>query len=348
MALSEKISIESFFLNNNPIPLVDVRSPGEFEHAHIPGALNIPLFDNEERATVGTIYKNSGKDDAILKGLQIVGPKMVRLVQEVKKIAPERKINIHCWRGGMRSESMAWLFETSGVECLIIEGGYKAYRQYLKKELAKQASFVILGGMTGSGKTRILGNLKKLGQQILDLESLAHHKGSAFGGIGQELQPSTEQFENNLYDIWRGMDHAKTVWLEDESKSVGGVKIPDEIFLRMRQSPVIEIQVKKEERVKALISEYAELNADELKDAIRRIQKRLGSRNTRICLEAIDNKDFGIAVDYALSYYDKAYSKGLGTRQKDTLFPVELKALDTEDNAGQVLIFARSKGLLKE
>ena len=348
MALSEKISIESFFLNNNSIPLVDVRSPGEFEHAHIPGALNIPLFDNEERATVGTIYKNSGKEDAILKSLQIVGPKMVKLVQEVKKIAPERKITIHCWRGGMRSESMAWLFETSGIKCSIVEGGYKAYRQYLKKELAKQASFLILGGMTGSGKTRILGNLKELGQQILDLESLAHHKGSAFGGIGQESQPSTEQFENNLYDIWRSMDHAKTVWLEDESKSVGGVKIPDEIFLRMRQSPVIELQVKKEKRVKSLISEYAELNADELKDAIRRIQKRLGSLNTRLCLEAIDNKDFGTAVDYALTYYDKAYSKGLGTRQANSLYPVELKAVNTENNAGQVLLFARSKGLLKE
>ena len=348
MAPSEKISIESFFLNNNPIPLVDVRSPGEFEHAHIPGAINIPLFDNEERATVGTIYKNSGKDDAILKGLQIVGPKMVKLVQEVKKIAPDRKITIHCWRGGMRSESMAWLFETSGIKCSIIEDGYKAYRQYLKRELVKQASFIILGGMTGSGKTRILGNLKELGQQILDLESLAHHKGSAFGGIGQKSQPSTEQFENNLYDIWRDMDHRKTIWLEDESKSVGGVKIPDEIFLRMRQSPVIELQVKKKERVKALISEYAELNTDELKDAIGRIQKKLGSLNTKICLEAIDKKDFETAVDYALSYYDKAYSKGLGTRQSDTLFPVELKGMDTENNAGQVLLFARSKDLLKE
>ncbi len=346
MNLSEKVDIESFFLPQTNLPIVDVRSPGEFEHAHIPGAYNIPLFDNNERAIVGTIYKKSGKEDAVLRGLEIVGPKMVNLVKEAKKLTLDREIFIHCWRGGMRSESMAWLFETNGIKCSIIEGGYKAYRRYIKKEMAKPASFLILGGMTGSGKTRIINALKELGEQVIDLEQLAHHRGSAFGGIGQKTQPSTEQFENNLYEIWRDLGLNKTIWLEDESKSVGQVKIPDEIFLRMRESPVIQLLVEKQMRVQALISEYAELNAEELKSAILRIQKKLGGLHTKVSLDAIDNKNFAIPVEYALNYYDKAYMKGLGTRQEETLYPLELEGMEPLTNARKILAFACSKKLL--
>jgi len=141
MNLSEKVNIDSFILRDANIPIVDVRSPGEFEHAHIPGAYSIPLFTNDERAIVGTIYKNSGKEDAVMKGLEIVGPKMVNLVKEAKKVAFNNKIYIHCWRGGMRSESMAWLFETNGIKCSIIEDGYKAYRRFIKSEMENEPLF---------------------------------------------------------------------------------------------------------------------------------------------------------------------------------------------------------------
>ena len=348
MNLSEKVNIDSFILKDANIPIVDVRSPGEFEHAHIPGAYNIPLFTNDERAIVGTIYKNSGKEHAVMKGLEIVGPKMVNLVKEAKKVAFNNKIYIHCWRGGMRSESMAWLFETNGIKCSIIEDGYKAYRRFIKSEMAKRASFLILGGMTGSGKTKILQALKNQGEQIIDLEHLAHHKGSAFGGIGQETQPTTEQFENNLFDIWQNLDKNKTIWLEDESKAVGGVKIPDEIFLKMRQSPVIELRLEKHYRIQELVTEYAELNANELKSAILRIQKKLGGQNTKACLESIDNKDYAIAVNHALKYYDRAYLKGLAARQPDTIYPLELEGTNVLKNSKNVISFARLKGLLAD
>ena len=342
MNLSEKVGIESFFQQQAKLPIMDVRSPGEFEHAHIPGSYNLPLFDNNERAVVGTIYKNSGNEDAVLKGLEIVGPKMVNLVKEAKKIASGNETFIHCWRGGMRSESMAWLLEMSGIKCFIVEGGYKADRRYIKRELAKPASFLILGGMTGSGKTRILKALKELGEQIIDIEQLANHRGSSFGGIGQESQPSTEQFENDLYSKWRNLDRNRTIWLEDESKSIGKVKIPDEIFLRMRQSPVIQLLVEKEIRVQALLSEYAKLDTEELKNAILRIQKKLGG------LDAIDNEDFTLAIEYSLNYYDRAYLKGLGTRQTKSLYPLELESTEPLTNARKILAFVSSSKLVHD
>jgi len=341
MVNAVKINIEYFLQNQGNIPLIDVRSPAEYKHAHIPGALNLPLFDNEERAIVGTLYKKSGKETAVLKGLEIVGPKMVAFVKEARKLAPTKRLYIHCWRGGMRSESMAWLFETSGINSLIIEGGYKAYRQYIKKAFANEASFIILGGMTGSGKTAILNKLKLLGEQVIDLEGIAKHKGSAFGGINQDQQPSTEQFENNLYKEWRKFDLNKPIWLEDESKSIGRVQIPDEIFLRMRQSRVIEIKMPKTQRIAILEKDYTRLDPEELIQSTLRISKRLGGLKTRESIEAIKNNNFNLAIDIVLDYYDKSYMKGLNSREPQTLFPINIEEIDPEVNAKIIQNFAR-------
>ncbi len=340
MVNAVKINIEYFLQNQENIPLIDVRSPAEYEHAHIPGAFNIPLFDNEERAIVGTLYKNSGKESAVLKGLEIVGPKMVSFVKEARKLTPAKKLYIHCWRGGMRSESMAWLFETSGINSIIIEGGYKAYRQYIKRAFNRKASFLILGGMTGSGKTSILKKLKLLGEQVIDLEGIAKHKGSAFGGIAQDQQPSTEQFENNLYEGWRKFDLNKPIWLEDESKSIGRVQIPDEIFIRMRQSSVIEIKMSKVQRIEILEKDYTKLDPEELIQSTLRIRKRLGGLKTRESIEAIKQKNFNLAIDIVLDYYDKSYMKGLSSREQQTLFLINIEETDPEVNAKIIQDFA--------
>lgn len=343
MSGTAKVNIEYYFNNREDAPLVDVRSPAEYAHAHIPGAVNIPLFDNEERAIVGTLYKKSGKESAVLKGLEIVGPKLSSFVKEARKIAPRKKIFIHCWRGGMRSESMAWLFETSGIQSTIITGGYKAYRQHIKAAFAQPALFLILGGMTGSGKTYILKNLKKLGEQIIDLEGLANHKGSAFGGIAQGQQPSTEQFENNLFEEWIKLDLKKPVWLEDESKAIGKVHIPEEIFTKMRKSKVIEVRRSKAKRVEILKKDYAALDPGELKQSVLRISKRLGGQKTKEIVNAIEHKEFGPAIGMVLDYYDKTYTKGLGSREPSTIFPVSLQDNDLEENAKIVQQFVQDK-----
>ena len=341
MVNAVKINIEYFLQNQENFPLIDVRSPAEYEHAHIPGAHNIPLFDNKERAIVGTLYKNSGKESAILKGLEIVGPKMVSFVKRARKLAPAKSLFIHCWRGGMRSESMAWLFDTSGIKSTIIEGGYKAYRQYIKRAFSQKSSFLILGGMTGSGKTAILKKIQLFGEQVIDLEGIAKHKGSAFGGIAQDQQPTTEQFENNLYEELRMFDLNKPIWLEDESKSIGRVQIPDEIFLRMRQSRVIEIKMPKIQRIKILEKEYTNLDPEELIQSTLRISKRLGGLKTRESIEAIKHKKFNHAIETVLVYYDKSYMKGLSNRDQQTLFPINIEGIDPEVNARIIRNFAK-------
>ena len=180
------------------VPLLDVRSPAEFEQGHIPGAINVALFTNEERARVGTIYKTQGKDEAVLEGLRIVGPKMASIVEQALELAPERKLKVHCWRGGMRSGSVGWLLRQAGFSVEVLNGGYKAYRQKVLQELANPFNFVVVGGPTGSGKTHVLKALQNSGEQVIDLEGLAHHRGSAFGHMGLEEQPSSEYFENLL------------------------------------------------------------------------------------------------------------------------------------------------------
>ncbi len=321
------------------IPIIDVRSPGEFAQAHIPGAINLPLFDNDERAKVGTIYKKQNKDKAILAGLDIVGPKMAKFVVKAKKIAKNNKILIHCWRGGMRSGSMAWLFKTAGLNVEILEGGYKAYRQFIKNELAKQANITILSGSTGSGKTDILKELKKLGEQIIDLEGIAHHKGSAFGAIGEKKQHSTEQFENNLYKAWSKLNLHKRIWIEDESKAIGLNHIPDEIFLQMRQAPVIKINVPKEVRIKRLVKDYTYADKEVLIYHLNRIKKRLGPNETKLAIESVQNGDMTYAVNLSLTYYDKAYNHGLLKRELKTVSELNLTEDNPKETAKKLVLF---------
>ena len=205
----EKLDIKDFLNKNREITVVDVRSPIEYNQGHIPGSINLPLFSDEERKQVGTVYKKSGFNSSLLLGLKITGPKLDSFVKKAKEIALNKELLIHCWRGGKRSESMAWLFDLSGIKTSVLIDGYKAYRTYLRKEFEKPANIIVLGGMTGSGKTDILIEIIKQKHQVLNLEGLANHKGSAFGSIGQEDQPTTEQFENNIYEQWLDLDFSK-------------------------------------------------------------------------------------------------------------------------------------------
>ena len=205
------LNIDSFLEKAQNHPVFDVRSPGEYSHAHIPGAVSLPLFSDEERKVIGTAYKQQNRETAIKIGLDYFGPKMRKMVETVEQHteslsenrsnftpAPKPVVLVHCWRGGMRSGAVAWLLDLYGFEVYLLQGGYKAFRNKALDTFRKDYALKIIGGYTGSAKTHILQKLSEKGYQVVDLELLASHRGSALGGISLPPQPSQEMFENLL------------------------------------------------------------------------------------------------------------------------------------------------------
>ena len=315
-------------------PVIDVRSPGEFKKGHIPGAINIPLFTNDERAHVGTVYKQQSKDAAIALGYKFVTPRLEDFITFSLKIAPDKNVIIHCWRGGMRSRSFAKHLSDNGFnDVRIIIGGYKSFRNHVLNQLGRKTPIKVLGGYTGSGKTYILKELQKLGEQIIDLEGLAHHKGSAFGAIGEKEQPSVEQFENNLYEQWQKLDLGKPVWVEDESHNIGSVKIPMPFYKQIRSSRLFFIDIPKNERAKHLVSEYANCDDVELANSLERISKRIGGLNWNNSLELLKQKKYVDVAMTALHYYDKAYLKGMNKRDGAMVVRIPQNSVNHANNA---------------
>ncbi len=337
--MTPKLDTEDFLQLSESTPMVDVRSPAEFAKGHIPGAINIPIFSNDERAAVGTAYKQQGKDEAVQLGLEYVGPKLKDFAAKASSIAVNKEILLYCWRGGMRSGSMAWLFQTIGLKPKLLQKGYKAYRRHAKSMLSQASQLIILSGSTGTGKTDILKQLKAAGEQMIDLEGLAHHKGSAFGTIGQEEQLPNEQFENNLYHDWKDLDLDKTIWVEDESAIIGRNYIPRELFDCMRQAPVIKIDLDINIRIKRLVNEYTGVAKDLLVTTIGRIQKRLDPVEAKLAIAAIAAGNYADAIAYVLKYYDKAYNFGLAKRDPSSIFELDLTEDDPQINAQKLISF---------
>ncbi len=292
-------------------PIIDVRSPKEYQQGHIPNAINIPLFSDEERIQVGTTYKQVSKEAAIELGTALVNPKLVNFIHNSTKAAPEGSAIIHCWRGGMRSQSFAkHLSDNDFGKLSVINGGYKAYRSYVLERLAMPIEIRLLGGYTGSGKTYILSELKKLGHQVIDLEGLAHHKGSAFGGIGEQPQPTSEQFSNDLHQEISKLDRTRAIWIEDESYSIGTVNVPQPIHTQMRATNLIFIDVPAEKRAIHLVQEYTQVGDHLLAESILKLSKRLGLEKVNLALELLSEKKYYEVALLSLVYYDKLYAKG--------------------------------------
>ncbi|PWD98112.1 tRNA 2-selenouridine(34) synthase MnmH [Marinilabilia rubra] len=326
MPESSSLSPANFLKASGQYPVVDVRTPGEFAQGHIPGAINMPIFSNEERAEVGTLYKKEGRNQAVLKGLEFVGPKMAGFAREAARLAVEGSVLVHCWRGGMRSGSMAWLFRTAGLKASVLEGGYKAYRAHFRSELeSKNWNFVVIGGPTGSGKTEVLDSLAEKGEQVLDLEGLANHKGSAFGALGQEEQPTTEQFENDIHERFRTFKPEKIIWVEGESHFIGKVSIPDLLFNKMMEAPLVMYELARELRIERLVKEYGCFKNELLCHSVLKIQKRLGGLRTRQAMKALDEYDYHKVADITLQYYDKGYANSLSKRNEPVVVLKEAK-----------------------
>jgi tRNA 2-selenouridine synthase len=333
----EKIPAERFLELAKSIPVIDVRSPSEYESGHIPGAINIPLFSDPEREAVGIKYKKEGRIPAILEGLKLSSPLMTDKLSQALSAANNGRLLVHCWRGGMRSEAMAWLFSLGDIRTEVLEGGYKSYRNYILERLSEKEKMIVLGGLTGSSKTYILRYLKSLGHQIIDLERLANHKGSAFGALGEIPQPFTEQFANNLYDEWKKNDKNVPSWVEDESRNIGTVFIPDCFYEKMQDSPTIVLMMDIELRLPRLIREYSSFPGESLKESVLKISKRLGGDNTRDALDAIGHGDYSTAIEISLRYYDKAYQYGLKKKKIKNLIFVETDTDDIATNAMKIL-----------
>ncbi|WP_299759004.1 tRNA 2-selenouridine(34) synthase MnmH [uncultured Pontibacter sp.] len=338
------ISIQEFLQKAEQLPVLDVRAPKEYAAGHIPAAYSFPIFDDEQRARVGTAYKQQGHDPAVLIGLDLFGPRMSEFVKQANKLATGKEVLVHCWRGGMRSGAMAWLLGFSGLKVHLLQGGYKAYRRLVHAEFEQSRKLLILSGLTGSGKTDILPYLQKHGQQSIDLEGLASHKGSAFGSIGMASQPSTEHFENLLGTELLKLNEEQPLWLEDESITIGKVQMPKPLFDQMQAAPTLVLQVPHKLRVQKLAQEYCRTNEAILATAILKIKKRLGGLATKEALSAISDGDMEKMVEIALTYYDKAYTFELAKKQQ--VLPLELPGIDPEENAALVVAFAKQHNLL--
>lgn len=331
------ISLNEFWSLRDQFPLIDARSEGEFAQSHIPGSINIPILNNSERIVVGTLYKEKGSLEATTKGFELVGPRFYLIQKNALKQFPDKKILIYCWRGGMRSQILSWLLSMVGFEVFRLKGGYKTYRTYSFNLVRKDWNLIVLGGKTGTGKTRLLQKLQETGEQIVDLEGLANHKGSSFGSIGQPAQPTVEQFENLFAEALRMLDPAKAIWVENESRKIGRLILPDKFYHQVLAAPLIDILKTDQERIDLIAEEYAVLPADELIQAVLRLKKRLGGLRTAQAIEAIVDGNHTEWITNMLIYYDKAYTFDLDKHDEGKTIQLDLSGIDPETSIKKLL-----------
>lgn len=332
------ISIDDLLTLRNALPVVDVRSEGEYGTGHIQQAINIPLLNNTERVAVGTDYKQKGQLEAIKTGFRLVGPRLLDIIEATERIAIKKEIIVHCWRGGMRSSNFCQFVGMAGIKTHQLKGGYKSYRHVAIESFKKPFQFKIIGGCTGSGKSEILRALGKQGEQIIDLEKLASHKGSAFGGLMQAPQPTTEQFQNDLFEEILKLDIHKPIWIEDESIAVGKIFLPDELWRTMSASPVVEIALDKADRIKRLVYEYGDADREEFLKAMERITKKLGGQHFKAAKEKLLLGDMASTIEILLTYYDKAYLNGLERKKQRIKATVKWDGRDADTFATKLVM----------
>ncbi len=316
-------TFEEYLINHRQLPIIDVRSNGEFEQGHIPYAINFPLLNNEERAIVGACYKQNGHKDAVIKGFELVGGKFANYLKLFESINTSNEIIVHCWRGGLRSNIICWLLEKGGYKPILLIGGYKSFRNWTQKKIDSYNNLIILGGKTGSHKTKLLHQLKDQNECVIDLEKIANHRGSAFGGIGLGAQPTQEQFENNLACELNIYSNDSFIWLENESRLIGKCIIPPQLINKIRQAPILNIEVSREQRVKNILEEYGSYNKKILIEKTLEIEKKLGNQNMRNAINSLLENDYYTWINYLLDYYDKGYEHSKKKQNRSVILNIE-------------------------
>ena len=297
--------------------IIDARSPAEYALDHIPGAINCPVLNNEERATVGTLYKQESPFAAKKLGAALVAKNIASHLQEhfIQKPREWRPL-VYCWRGGERSGAFAHILQRIGWKAQQLQGGYQGYRRQVIADLerwAPLAKFTVICGMTGSGKTRLLQALSGHAQ-VLDLEGLAAHRGSVLGGLPNEVQPSQKMFESRLWNALRQFTFDQTIYVESESKKVGCLHIPDALMDQIRQGDCVEIKADRSVRVDVLMEEYAHLLSDH--DGLRRLlsllTQRYGKEQITKWQQLATEGHYPVLVEELLiKHYDPAYQDSI-------------------------------------
>ena len=291
--------------------LIDVRSPSEYKNASIPSAINIPIFDDEERKIIGTIYVQDSVEKAKKIGIEAASKRLPDIYDKVTALDKEyNHLIFFCARGGFRSSSLVSLFSSIGINAFKLDGGYKRYRKYINKALPKTAEgiqFIVLYGNTGAGKTHILEEIKKKGMDILDLEGCANHRGSLLGNVGLGEQNSQKQFESLLYESLKSRK-SNTVYVEGESAKIGKVIIPEYIYNAMNNGIGIKIEASMEYRINNIMKDYVHGADDELILALNCLRRYIGDKNIDNFIDMIQEKRYEEVIeDLIIKYYDPLY-----------------------------------------
>jgi len=315
--------------------MIDVRAPVEFAEDHVTGAINLPVLNDEERCLVGTIYKQSSPFDARKIGASLVSKNIAaHLDSYFSTKARDYRPLLYCWRGGQRSGSMATVLNDIGWATTVVDGGYRSYRSHVIETIRRKSeelSLIVLNGFTGSGKTLILKSLEKSGQQVLDLEAMASHKGSVFGGDPENPQPAQKRFESLLFDRIASFDPTRPVFVEAESSKIGKLNLPNPLWQHMKKAPVVEICSPLESRAAYLTADYREWLSDPGR-VKRTIDRFKGFHSDRILTEwklMSERGEWEELVTLLLSeHYDRRYSIGGSGSFESPSFTLPLPAHD--------------------
>jgi tRNA 2-selenouridine synthase len=315
--------------------VIDARSPAEFAEDHLPGAINAPTLDDEERARVGTIYKQRGAFEAKQAGAPLAARNVARHIETLFAGKPRGwKPLVYCWRGGGRSGALVHVLRQVGWDARRLEGGYKAFRRQVVaeiEELPARLRFHVICGATGSGKSRLLESLAQAGAQALDLERLAAHRGSVLGGWPDAPQPSQKAFETALWTALSGFDAARPVWVESESRKVGDLRVPDALIARMRDARCFRLDADAATRVALLMEEYAHFVASPaaLAAKLELLRPLHGAeRIERWSADLSAGRWDDLVHDLLESHYDPAYRKSLARNYRDAAGAVPVAVAD--------------------
>jgi tRNA 2-selenouridine synthase len=341
----KEIDVKEFIKDINNFVIIDVRTKEEFEEAHIPKAINLPLFTKKEKDLISKIYYKEGEKKARIYALKFIAPKIYRIIKEIeflKKNNEDKRIIIYCWRGGMRSFSITILANLLGFRILKLKGGFRAFRKYTLQrieELVKNKRFIVICGFAGTGKTRILKKLKESNFPVIDLEDLAQHRGSIFGNIGLK-ERKQKMFDILLWQELERLKYERFIIVEGESKKIGNLEIPKAFWEKMQEGLNIYLELPLKERVEIIKKDYLNENIDkkELLKIIKKLEKRIDKKVFENLLRAIENKKWEKLIELLLiNYYDKLYLKSF-----PKYFIKEIKAQNFEE------LFIKTKEELKK